>query len=234
MTKQHRFSAVWPIQHSKTLWSTHSKYNKQYYYCTCILNGGNAPVAENELAPLPLWFLHPLCVSIRHTYVLTCVCTEFVNNSLGIFCHLILRGAKLEECPPRDKQWGVEGYQSLNYPPKPTGGWKLVTSFPSSHSIESQLCATAQPTVSFWHLTLGVLCLGNVQLSRGAKLIGKESKQWVCVDTSWALACSHPIVGLQATFIQLTPPVGTFEYQIPQAVDFPHGSTREGGRDSSL
>ena len=45
----------------------------------------------------------------------------------------------------------------------------MLTGFPTLPLKESQLYATAQPTVSF-HLTLGVLSLGNVQLSRGAKL----------------------------------------------------------------
>ena len=41
-----------------------------------------------------------------------------MNNSLGLFRHLILRGAKLEEYQPRDKQWSVEGIQKLKLPPE--------------------------------------------------------------------------------------------------------------------
>ena len=86
------------------------------------------------------------------------------------FFRLILRGAKLEECPPRDNVC-----QKL---PWPTGSAKTLSHAPTH--IYNQLCATAQPTVSFWHLTLGVLSL--------------ESKQWG-VDTSWVQAYSNTCGG---------------------------------------
>ena len=46
-----------------------------------------------------------ICVCVRMTTTDDILCSfVFMNNSLGLFCRLILRGAKLEECPFRDKQ----------------------------------------------------------------------------------------------------------------------------------
>ena len=125
-----------------------------------------------------------------------CVTTYCVrlNNSLGLFCRPILRGAKLEECPARDKHWGVEGYQNLNCPPEASlhglqEGWKWETSFPMLPlDRKPAVCYSswAQPTVSFWHLTLGVLGLGNVQLSRGiSQHEGAKCTSSVSLETAW-------------------------------------------------
>ena len=38
------------------------------------------------------------CVSLRRTY--TCTVSVFMNDSLGLFSRLIIKGDKLEEWPP--------------------------------------------------------------------------------------------------------------------------------------
>ena len=81
--------------------------------------------------------------------------TVFVitNNSLGLFSRLILRGAKLAPPPlETNSEVRVENIKlKLPPPQKPTGGVKVGNklSHARSHSIESQLCVTPQPTVSF-------------------------------------------------------------------------------------
>ena len=86
-----------------------------------------------------------------------------------------LLSSRWEECPSGDNQWGVEGYQSLNYPPCRSfpglqEALKWVTSFPT-------LPHDRKPAVCYCKLSLGVLSLWNSCLE--VLSLGKENKHAV-------------------------------------------------------